>query len=104
VGVGVGVDYGIYVLSRLSEEYTRHDSYEDAAYVAITTTGKAVLFTATTLVAGVIFWIFSSMKFQAEMGLLLAFLMVFNMLGSLVLLPSLVSVIGQDRVLLKYRA
>jgi predicted RND superfamily exporter protein len=104
VGVGVGVDYGIYVLSRLSEEYAGNDSYDDATYLAITTTGKAVLFTATTLVAGVIFWTFSSMKFQAEMGLLLAFLMVFNMLGSLVLLPSLVSVIGQDRVLLKYRA
>ena len=65
VGVGVGVDYGIYVLSRMSELYATEDSFEDACYLTITTTGKAVLFTATTLVAGVIFWGLSSMNSQS---------------------------------------
>ena len=104
VGVGVGVDYGIYVLSRLGEEYTRSKDYATAKYLAITSTGKAVVFTASTLVAGVIFWVFSSFKFQAEMGVLLAFLMIANMIGSLVLLPVLVSIFGPHRLLLKYRA
>ena len=103
VGVGVGVDYGIYVLSRLGEEYGKTRDYTTAKYLAITSTGKAVVFTASTLVAGVIFWVFSSFKFQAEMGILLAFLMVANMIGALVLLPVLVSIFGPRRLLLKYR-
>ncbi|MFX0201299.1 MAG: MMPL family transporter [Candidatus Hodarchaeota archaeon] len=103
VGVGVGVDYGIYVMSRLAEEYSRADDYIRARYLAITSTRKAVVFTATTLVAGVIFWVFSSFKFQAEMGVLLAFLMVANMVGALVILPGLVSIFGPKRVLARYK-
>lgn len=104
VGVGIGVDYGIYVMSRMGEEYTRTKDYARAQYLAITSTGKAVVFTATTLVAGVIFWGFSGFKFQAEMGFLLAFLMVANMIGSLAILPAMVSIFGPDRILLKYKA
>ncbi len=104
VGVGIGVDYGIYVVSRLAEEYKRSGEYDTARYLAITSTGKAVVFTATTLVAGVIFWVFSDFKFQAEMGTLLAFLMVANMIGALVIVPSLVSILGPQRMLHKYQA
>lgn len=103
VGVGIGIDYGLYILSRLSEEFQIHKDFETAAYVALTTTGKAIIFTATTLMAGTIFWAFSVIKFQAEMGLLLAFLMVFNMIGAMVFIPVQVAIFGPKRVLLKYR-
>lgn len=103
LGVGVGVDYGIYVLTRLAELYAQNRTYERACHLTLLSTGKAVLFTATTLVAGVIFWAFSSLKFQAEMGLLLGFLMFANMLGGLIVVPVLVSVLGPERVLTKYR-
>lgn len=94
VGVGVGIDYGIYLLSRLCEEYQADGEYSFAvANRAIKTTGKAIFFTATTMVVGVIFWyFFSSIKFQAEMGLLLSIIMFLNMVGALVLIPSLVYV------------
>jgi hypothetical protein len=104
LGVGVGDDYGLYIMSRLAEEYQwSKGDYEGARYTAITSTGKAVVFTATTLVSGCIFWIFSSFKFQAEMGILLAFLMAANAIGALVILPSLVGIIGPQKLLPKYR-
>ena len=92
VGVGVGIDYGIYLLSRLCEEFQIRGEYSrDLVNEALKTTGKAIFFTATTMVVGVIFWyFFSSMKFQAEMGLLLAIIMFINMIGALVLIPALV--------------
>jgi predicted RND superfamily exporter protein len=103
IGVGIGVDYGIYILSRLSEEYHFQKSLKAAIRTAVTTTGKAVTFTATTLVAGVIFWTFSVMKFQAEMGMLLAFLMIFNMIGAILFIPVMISILGPDRTLKKFR-
>ena len=108
VGVGVGIDYGIYLLSRLCEEYKVRGEYSFAtAATAIRTTGKAIFFTATTMIAGVIFWYFlSSLRFQAEMGLLLAIIMFINMLGALLLIPSLVFVfkpkfLGRVKLLVK---
>ena len=104
VGVGVGVDYGIYILSRLAEEYQfSKGDYERARFMALTSTGKAIIFTASTLLVSVIFFAFADFKFQAEMAILLAFLLVANMIGALVLLPSLVSIIGPQRILPKYR-
>lgn len=105
VGVGIGVDYGIYILSRLAEEYQfSKGDYRKARYIAITTTGKAIIFTATTLVFSVIFFVFADFKFQAEMAILLAFLLVANMVGALTVLPALVSIVGPERILPKYRA
>ncbi len=105
VGVGIGVDYGIYILSRLAEEYQfSNGDYRKARHMAITTTGKAIIFTATTLVVSVIFFVFASFKFQAEMAMLLAFLLVANMVGALTVLPALVSIIGPEKILPKYRA
>jgi len=95
VGVGVGIDYGIYLLSRLCEEFQAAGGEYSLAVAsqAIKTTGKAIFFTATTMVVGVIFWYFlSSMKFQAEMGLLLAIIMFINMVGALVFIPALLYV------------
>lgn len=93
VGIGIGVDYAIYILSRIKEEYYVLGDHRLAVKKAISTTGKAVTFTALTLVTGVIFWYFSNLKFQAEMGILLALLMLINMFGAIFLLPSLVMLI-----------
>ena len=95
VGVGVGIDYGIYLLSRICEEFqAAGGKYASEVPIrAIRTTGKAIFFAATTMIVGVIFWyLLSSMKFQAEMGLLLAFIMFINLVAALVVIPTLVNI------------
>jgi len=65
------------------------------------TTGKAVFFTGVTLAVGVATWYFSPIKFQADMGILLTFMFVWNMLGSLTLLPALVHFLSKKRMTMK---
>ncbi len=92
VGIGVGVDYGIYVISRMREEYENLRDIDAAVTKAISTAGLGVVFTAVTLTIPVLLWDFlSKIKFQADMGLLLAFLLIFNMLGALFFIPAAVS-------------
>jgi hypothetical protein len=93
IAVGIGIDYGIYLMSRIIEEYRNSGDYNAANRIALATTGKAIIFTATTLVAGVIFWVFLDLKFQAEMGLLLGLLMLLNMIAALVLIPTLIPIL-----------
>jgi len=92
MGVGVGIDYGIYLLSRICEEFTAHDKQWDLAInEALTTTGKAIMFTATIMLLGILPWYFlSDLKFMADMGVLLIAIMLINMVLSLVVLPLLV--------------
>ncbi|WP_395377098.1 RND family transporter [Marinicella sp. W31] len=90
LGVGIGVDYGIYIFSRLQQLLRQGMSLVDAYRETLRLTGKAVLFTAVTLAVGVGSWIFSELKFQADMGILLAFMFILNMIGALLLLPALV--------------
>ena len=90
LGVGIGVDYGIYIFSRLQQLLRQGMSLVDAYRETLRLTGKAVLFTAVTLAVGVGSWIFSALKFQADMGILLAFMFILNMIGALLLLPALV--------------
>lgn len=94
VGVGLGIDYGIYLLSRLSEEYKIMGGYTfEAASRALRSTGKPVFFTNAAMMIAVIPWYFlSSMRFQAEMGLLLGIIMFINMIGALFVIPSLLCV------------
>ena len=89
IGVGVGIDYGIYLMSRLREECLVQGDFETARLIALVTTGKVIMFTALTLAIGVGFWLFSVMKFNAEMGLLILLLMIFNMISALVFIPAL---------------
>jgi hypothetical protein len=89
LGVGVGVDYGIYLYGRFRSFYTGGRSLREAYFKTLEVTGSGVLFTGITLAIGVSTWIFSPLKFQADMGLLLAFLFLMNMIGALVLLPAL---------------
>ena len=89
LGVGVGVDYGIYLYSRLQSFYKEGESLRDAYQATLEVTGSGVLFTGITLALGVATCMFSPLKFQADMGVLLAFLFLMNMIGALVLLPAL---------------
>lgn len=96
VGIGIGVDYGYYVLSRIVEEYTLDEaggSFEDAIARAIHTTGRTVLFTGLSLTASVIYFVFFPMKFQAEMALLLTLLLGFHLIGALIFIPPMVNLI-----------
>ncbi|WP_028474989.1 efflux RND transporter permease subunit [Nevskia ramosa] len=92
MGVGVGIDYGIYLLSRICEEYSAHGkNWEKAITIALTTTGKAIMFTASIMLAGILPWYFlSEFKFMADMGMLLVAIMLINMVLSLVVLPLII--------------
>jgi predicted RND superfamily exporter protein len=92
-GAGVGVDYGIYHFSRMIDTYDEIGKLDEAVDYATATTGKAIIFTASTMIAGTGFFWFSELKFQAEMGLLLALLMTFNTFGGLVVVPAFVKVL-----------
>jgi predicted RND superfamily exporter protein len=89
LGVGVGVDYGIYIYSKLDYFLRRGMGIEEAYYNTLTTTGEAVSLTGAMLAVGVATWIWSPIKFQADMGLLLTFMFLWNMVGALWLLPAL---------------
>ena len=89
LGVGIGVDYGIYLFASLQAALKKGAYLEDAMFQAFKDTGAAIVFTGLTLGAGVSMWIFSDLKFQADMGLLLTFMFLVNMLGAIVLLPAM---------------
>lgn len=89
LGVGIGVDYAIYVYSRMREFLDRGWSISEAYFMALKLTGAAVLFTGATLAIGVGTWIFSALQFQADMGILLSFFFLANMLGAVLLLPAI---------------
>ena len=89
LGVGVGVDYGIYLFSRLQILLRTGAHFQDALTRAYELTGSAVVFTGLTLAVGVSTWIFSELKFQADMGILLTFMFFLNMLGAMLLLPAI---------------
>ncbi|WP_435608425.1 efflux RND transporter permease subunit [Pseudomonas knackmussii] len=89
LGVGIGVDYALYVMSIVLAQLRQGASLSEAYYRALLFTGKVVMLTGVTLAIGVGTWIFSPIKFQADMGVLLAFMFVWNMVGALVLLPAL---------------
>jgi len=87
--VGIGVDYALYVLSVMLARLRAGASLSDAFHHALQFTGRVVLLTGITLALAVGTWAFSPIKFQADMGILLAFMFVWNMVGALVLLPAL---------------
>lgn len=97
LGVGIGVDYGIYLFSRLSEALREGQVFEDAMFAAFTQTGSAVVFTGLTLAIGVSTWILSELKFQADMGVLLTFMFLVNMIAAIVILPALARWLYVDR-------
>lgn len=89
LGVGIGVDYALYVLSVVLARYREGMTVSEAYFRALLFTGKIVILIGLTLSIGVATWAFSPIKFQADMGILLAFMFAWNMVGALVLLPAL---------------
>jgi predicted RND superfamily exporter protein len=89
LGAGIGVDYGIYLFSRMQEHLERGHNVHYAYLAALHVTGAAIFFTGVTLAIGVATWVFSPLKFQADVGLMLTFMFVVNMLGAMLLLPAL---------------
>ena len=98
LGVGIGVDYGIYLYARLELQLERGFPLHEAYHRTLQTTGLAVAFTGITLAVAVGTWIFSPIKFQADMGLLLTFMFLWNMLGALSLLPALARYLGVENM------
>jgi len=96
LGVGIGVDYGIYIYARLEHYLLQGMTVAEAYRRTLRTAGRAVMFTGLTLSAGVITWIFSPLKFQADMGVLLTFMFLWNMIGALTLLPALAHYLFPD--------
>lgn len=91
VGVGFGIDYALYIVSRIIEEQQPGHSLDTAIFQALVTSGKAVAFTALTMILGTLFWTMSSLRFSGEMGLLLALWMGVSFLATMTLLPVLVA-------------
>ena len=91
LGVGIGVDYGIYIYDRFQNFLQEGQSTPEAYLRTLTVTGNGVVFTGITLAIGVVTWIFSPLQFQADMGILLTFMFLVNMLGAIFLLPALTS-------------
>ncbi|HEY8515045.1 MAG TPA: MMPL family transporter [Candidatus Binatia bacterium] len=103
VGMGFGIDYGMYILSRTIEEYTKSGDLDFAVRESLSTSGKAVTFTAVTMVLATLVWYFSEIRFDAEMGVLLALWMAVSFVASMTLLPVLL--VGlRPRFILRERA
>jgi predicted RND superfamily exporter protein len=89
LGAGIGVDYGIYLFSRMQEFLHEGLAVRDAYERTLHVTGASIIFTGITLAIGVATWVFSPLKFQADIGIMLTFMFLVNMLGAIVLLPAL---------------
>jgi predicted RND superfamily exporter protein len=99
LGIGLGVDYGLYIVSRIKDTYKDTNDLSEAVVTGVTTSGKAVFMTATMMTAGVFFWYFSPLRFQAEMGILLGILMMSNMLVGILVLPAIINILKPKFVL-----
>ena len=89
LGAGIGVDYGIYLFSRMQVCLKEGLSVRAAYERTLRVTGSSIIFTGITLAIGVVTWVFSPLKFQADIGVMLTFMFLVNMLAAIVLLPAL---------------
>ncbi|MBP0631064.1 efflux RND transporter permease subunit [Cupriavidus sp. AcVe19-1a] len=97
LGVGVGVDYGIYLYERIQHQIREEGQALPQAFAeAMRQRGSAALFTALTMCIGVGTWAFAALKFQADMGILLAFMFLVNLFGAVSLLPALAAWLGVE--------
>ena len=97
LGVGIGVDYGIYILSTMSSQLKAGANVHDAYLAALKERGSAVLITGFTLAIGVSTWFFSDLKFQVDMGVLLTFMFLVNMLAAVIVLPALAAFLWPNK-------
>ena len=97
LGAGIGVDYGIYLFSRMQGFLNGGFSVRDAYERTLRVTGASIIFTGITLAIGVATWVFSPLKFQADIGVMLTFMFLVNMLGAIILLPALAAWLVRPR-------
>jgi hypothetical protein len=88
------VDYGIYLYNRLETYLVEGLPLREAYFETMKTTGLAVAFTGITLAAGVLTWAFSEIKFQSDMGILLTFMFLWNMVGAVALIPAIAAILN----------
>lgn len=93
LGVGIGVDYGIYILATMNQGLSQGLTVQQSYMMALRERGTAVIFTGVTLAIGVSTWFFSDLKFQMDMGILLTFMFLVNMLGAIIVLPALANLL-----------
>lgn len=93
LGVGIGVDYGIYILATMNQGLKQGMTVQQSYMLALKERGTAVIFTGVTLAIGVSTWFFSELKFQMDMGILLTFMFLVNMLGAIIVLPALANLL-----------
>ncbi|MFI4939876.1 MAG: RND family transporter, partial [Burkholderiales bacterium] len=93
LGIGIGVDYGIYIYNRLQHSLDLGLTLKEAYFETLKSTGSAVALTGVTLSLGVLTWVWSDIKFQADMGLLLTFMFLWNMVGAIVMIPALAALL-----------
>jgi predicted RND superfamily exporter protein len=91
LGIGLGIDYGIYVVARIQDEVKGGATIEEAVTTALSTTGAAVFSTFAVMVGGILPWAFSPLLFHNEMSVLLIFLMGTNMIAGCLILPSFIA-------------
>jgi len=97
LGIGFGDDFGIYIVSRVMDELKEGGGVlKEALIEAMSTSGKAVFFTGLSLTIGIATWMFSPILLQARLGALLSFLILFNVIGTLIVLPSMIMIIKPD--------
>jgi predicted RND superfamily exporter protein len=89
LGAGIGVDYGIYLFSRMQEFLHQGLSVRESYERTLRVTGASIIFTGITLAIGVATWVFSPLKFQADIGIMLTFMFLVNMLAAIILMPAL---------------
>jgi predicted RND superfamily exporter protein len=97
LGAGIGVDYGIYLFSRMQGFLHGGFSVRDAYERTLRVTGASIIFTGITLAIGVATWVFSPLKFQADIGVMLTFMFLVNMLAAIILLPALAAWLVRPR-------
>ncbi|MES2261765.1 MAG: MMPL family transporter [Pseudomonadota bacterium] len=97
LGIGIGVDYGIYIYNRLDHFLAQGRGLQEAYFETLKTTGTAVALTGLMLAIGVLTWAWSDIKFQADMGLLLSFMFLWNMVGAIIMIPALASLLVPRR-------
>ena len=98
LGIGLGVDYAVYIVNGIRERLHANPNLVEAITGALSTAGRAVFVTAATLTSGVFLWCFSSLRFQAEMGILIALWLFISAVTSIFVLPAIVLVFRPEFV------
>lgn len=92
LGIGLGVDYAFYIADRIKEEFAIGKSAEEAVRISLHSAGMGVIVTASVLILATLLWWASSLRFQAEMGLLMAIWLSVSAFSALFIMPSLIYV------------